>query len=988
MKQLISILCVLGTFVVQTAAAASKPPAGSPPNPNIVMLFIDDWAWNGTPVPMDDSMPNSKMPVARMPNLEKLAREGMKFRNAYSGAPQCSPSRVCLQTGKSSARSGFTVFLGKTKDDYYDTRRQYQKLPMVPNISDGTIDPDAVTIPEALKPLGYVSAHVGKWHMGGDPSDEGYALHDGNSNNNPGNTLKTGLKEGEKKPKRLPPDLNDPKLMFSITEKGIGFMREKVKAKKPFYLQISHYAMHAGSECLPATREKYARHPVVQAYYREHKKEADTVNIGDDPAVWLGMAEDLDGRIGAVLDAIRQLGIEDNTYVIVVADNGYRHKFYPGLNQPLHATKWWVWQGGIRVPMIVKGPGIKGGSVFKENVVNYDFLPTFVDWAGGDPKTLKDIDGVSLAGYLRGEKPDEAFKNRHLYFHYPHYRSTMPHSAIVSGTRKVMHFYEKPDVPMMFDLSADEREGENIADQNYLEHKELFGEMMRYFKEVGARFPKVNPDYDPEYYQATKEYEKRVLWGPFEGRRVLDEDEKPKAAATRPTSSGQVKPHGDGTERSPNIVFMFADDLGWGDLACYGHPYARTPAIDKLASEGTRFTQFYVTGVTCCPSRTGFMTGLHTARFPKYPADYGFGDRITITDLLKKRGYRTGHFGKWHIGPEARSGVYGIDEYSGAENTKGTPRGRDAGLFDAAIDFIKRHKDEPFYVNVWGHATHYPVDVHPDLEAEFNDVTLNRKDFAPTMQHKFDASEKLGGDLNKAMRQYLGDVWAIDQNVKRLLATLDELGLRENTIVVFSSDHGPAPVLLGGGKISKEFSHNMLGYAGEFRGGKHEQYEGGVRAPFIIRWPGRIKAGHTDTTSVVSGMDWLPTLCRIAGITELPAQLDGEDVSDIWLGQPRERSRPLFWKTSTTGQSASMRDGNWKLHLNPRGRKGAFLHDLSRDPSESKNVAENRPNILKRLQAKLRAWMAELPKAYEKADDKKDKEKDRPKKKGRTRPRK
>ncbi len=500
-------------------SAFSASPASPAVKPNIVMLFIDDWAWNGSPVPMDDSMPNSKMPVAQMPNLEKLARQGMKFRNAYSGAPQCSPSRVCLQTGKSSARSGFTVFLGKTRDDYYDTRRQYQKLPLVPNISDGTIDADAVTIPEALKPLGYTCAHIGKWHMGGDPGDEGYVLHDGNTNNDPGNTVG--------KVARLPKDLADPKLMFSVTEKAIGFMKQQAKAKQPFYLQVSHYGMHEGRECLDATREKYVKHPLVQAHYRKVNKTADNINRKQDPAIWLGMAEDLDGRIGAVLDEIERLGIEDSTYVIVVADNGYRHKFYPGLTQPLHATKWWVWQGGLRVPMIVRGPGIKGGSVFHENVVNYDFLPTFVEWAGGDPRSLKDIDGVSLAGYLRGGKPDEKFRNRFLYFHYPHYRTTMPHSAIVSGSTKVMHFYERPDLPMLFDIGDDEREVVNVAARRPAQHKQLFGEMMRYFKEVGARIPKVNPDYDPEFYRQTKEYEARVNWGPFEGRRELDEDERP-----------------------------------------------------------------------------------------------------------------------------------------------------------------------------------------------------------------------------------------------------------------------------------------------------------------------------------------------------------------------------------------------------------------------------------------------------------------------------
>jgi len=171
-------------------------------------------------------------------------------------------------------------------------------------------------------------------------------------------------------------------------------MEQQVKAGNPFYLQISHYAMHAGRECLDKTREKYVNHPLVQAWYKKNKKDPETVRRKEDPANWLAMGEDLDGRIGAVLDKIKELGIEDNTYVIVVSDNGYRHEelqLTPDLKQPLHARKWWLWDGGIRVPMIVKGPGIKPGSVFNGNVVNYDFLPTFVDWAGGDPENCRTL---------------------------------------------------------------------------------------------------------------------------------------------------------------------------------------------------------------------------------------------------------------------------------------------------------------------------------------------------------------------------------------------------------------------------------------------------------------------------------------------------------------------------------------------------------------------------------------------------------------------
>lgn len=422
-------------------------------------------------------------------------------------------------------------------------------------------------------------------------------------------------------------------------------------------------------------------------------------------------------------------------------------------------------------------------------------------------------------------------------------------------------------------------------------------------------------------------------------------------------------------DRPPNIVLLFADDLGFGDLGCYGHPYAKTPAIDQLAKEGTRFTQYYVTGVTCNPSRTGLMTGLFPARFPKYAADFGFAEHVTITELLKKRGYQTGHFGKWHIGPVSENGTYGIDEIQVIGKSREPTAGRDNDLYSAAIKFIQKNKDRPFYVNVWGHATHFPVNTPQHLVDEFKDVSIVRNDFSPTMQHKFTESHKIDGDVNESMRQYLGDVLQIDRNVGRVLKTIDELGLHENTIVVFSSDHGPAPVVLGK-KGVREFSKNMLGYAGPFRGGKHEQYEGGTRVPFIIRWPGHVKAGRVDTKNVCSFIDWLPTLCKITGV-EKPAKLDGEDASDIWFGKDRPRNKPLFWKTSATDSTPAIRQGDWKLHLNRRRDQKVELYDLSTDVSESNNIADQHPEVVERLSKTLKNWMAELPDSYEKKNQKK-----------------
>jgi N-acetylgalactosamine-6-sulfatase len=357
------------------------------------------------------------------------------------------------------------------------------------------------------------------------------------------------------------------------------------------------------------------------------------------------------------------------------------------------------------------------------------------------------------------------------------------------------------------------------------------------------------------------------------------------------------------------------------------------------------------------------MTGRHPASYEKYPAGHGFANCITITELLKKQGYRTGHFGKWHIGPDSTPGTYGIDEVATIGKSKDSP-GRDDDLVSAALQFIEKNAKDPFYVNIWGHSTHFPVRDYPELAKELGDIPFDRKDFTDNIQGKFDDSKALDPDLKDSMRQYLADVYSIDKNMGRLLKTLDKLGIAKNTIVVFSSDQGPAPVKLPTG--TREFSDHMLGYAGPLRGGKHEQLEGGVRVPFIIRWPGHIKAGRVDDQSVTSFIDWLPTLCAITGIDQLPKGLDGEDVSDIWLKGPRDRKTTLFWRASSGNGMISLRKGHWKFH---EAKSGPLLYDLSKDKGEKKNVADQFPEVAKELSAAADEWRNTLPKEYVKLKD-------------------
>jgi N-acetylgalactosamine-6-sulfatase len=437
----------------------------------------------------------------------------------------------------------------------------------------------------------------------------------------------------------------------------------------------------------------------------------------------------------------------------------------------------------------------------------------------------------------------------------------------------------------------------------------------------------------------------------------------------------------------PNIVFLFADDMGWGDLHCYGHPYAKTPNLDKLASQGTRFTQFYATGVTCCPSRTGFMTSKFPATFPKYPANAGFGDRVTITELLKRQGYATGHFGKWHIGPDTKAGTYGINAIGGEEE-KGVnrrasrlDRGRDAYIYDSAIRFIETHKDGPFYINVWGHIPHHPVNPSPSLVAAFGDLTVDESKFPPQMREKFSACKKHGGDVSQHLRVYLAELKALDENVGRLLQRLDELGLRENTIVVFSSDQGPAGIRdTGDGETpsarrlaKKEHKIARRGTVAPAVADQPQAPDADIRLNamgFIVRWPGHVPAGRVDETAVLSGADWLPTLGALAGVTINPADFEGEDASQAWLGGEFARTKPLFWKTSAPQSTGTIRDGQWKLHYPNRKRGEIELYDISADPGEMRNLAAQHPDVVQKLSARLEAWQATLPKQYDKAADK------------------
>ncbi len=399
----------------------------------------------------------------------------------------------------------------------------------------------------------------------------------------------------------------------------------------------------------------------------------------------------------------------------------------------------------------------------------------------------------------------------------------------------------------------------------------------------------------------------------------------------------------------PNIVFIYADDWGWGDLSSHGNTWLKTPIIDRLASEGIIFQQFNVLHPVCSPSRVAALTGRYPARFginhvfggprgPEMP-DWLDAKAPTTTRYLKAAGYRTGHFGKWHMGDgKPTMADYGIDESAvfGGPGPKVDRKGDD--IPNRAVQFIETHKDRPFYLNVWLHESHLA-------------------------HHPSEASLEMWQHLDERRQVYAAVITDGDRKVGMILDALKRHGLEENTIVVFSSDNGPENT--GGpdqkGKPGAWRNYYSLGETGGLRGRKRSLFEGGVRVPFIVRWPGHTPEGMQNETTVLTAIDLLPTFCAAAGVTPpAAAQGDGENLLAAFKGESVLRTQPFFWRYRA--DSLAVRDGDWKLVSNFDGTQSE-LHNLQWDRAEdaAKDQSKAHPEIVARLTKMVLDWNATLP---------------------------
>ena len=427
-------------------------------------------------------------------------------------------------------------------------------------------------------------------------------------------------------------------------------------------------------------------------------------------------------------------------------------------------------------------------------------------------------------------------------------------------------------------------------------------------------------------------------------------------------------------DRSPNIVFIFIDDMGYADPSCFGNPMMKTPHIDRLATEGVKLTSFYVNSPICSASRTAVTTGNYPGRWrihsylasrsanrARRMADQLDPKAPTTAKRLKAAGYATAHFGKWHMGggrdvqDAPLPSAYGFDEHfvdhqgMGPKITdkKKTPKHLWTKTYaDMSIDFMRRNKAKPFYLRF------FPNDVH------------DRHSPAPGEAEKWAGSTK-----DETWQRFFAVLADMDRQIGRLVDEIDKLGLTKDTLIVFTSDNGPTdwPVYYK----NKDRVHPP-GFTGPFFGRKWSLYEGGIRMPFIARWPGRIAPNTTNDVSVMAGID-LPVIFRkIAGLPEDPAEkLDGVDMSAALFGKNIDRPKPVFWQYGGTfshlrpgnkaykSPSLAMRDGRWKLLMNPDGSE-LKLFDVVKDLGEKTNITELQSAVVGRMKAQLIAWYQQL----------------------------
>jgi len=456
-----SLLAIESLCCVNNAPGAEKPSA-----PNLIFILIDDMGWRDL-----GCYGNT---FHETPHIDRLAADGLRCTDGYAACPVCSPTRASILTGRYPPRYGIT--------DWIPGRKNFPNQKLLQGQNALQLPLDEVTLAEALKPAGYVSASIGKWHLGGPefwPDKQGFDVNLGGTQTGspPGGYFKF------KTPSLQAKDENE-YLTDRLTDEALGFI-EKNK-DKPFFLYLPHYTVHIP---LQAKKDLLAKY---------EKKAGAKPQEGLCNPVYAAMIESLDDGVGKIVKKLDELKLAEKTVIVFTSDNGglsvKEGPFTPATsNNPLRAGKGYLYEGGIRVPLIVRWPGTIKPAVSDVPISSVDYFPTFLELAGVKHNDPRPIDGVSLAPLLKGtgKLPERA-----LYWHYPHYpnQGAKPGGAIRQGDWKLIEFFEDGKREL-YNLKVDLGENNNLVGKEAEKGKELYQKLVQWGKQVNAHIPRPNPDY-------------------------------------------------------------------------------------------------------------------------------------------------------------------------------------------------------------------------------------------------------------------------------------------------------------------------------------------------------------------------------------------------------------------------------------------------------------------------------------------------------------
>jgi len=896
---------VIGAAAAWAAEATAAEPAGAgPATTRNVVLIISD----------DQHWRDYGFQghgQLRTPQLDRLARESLVYRRGYVTSSLCCPSLASIITGRYP----------------HEHRIVGNDPPEDPSVPRGSPEWQAAfesgrermnrhleewpTLPRLLGGHGFASLQTGKWWQG-DFARGGFTagMTKGGRHGDDGLTIGRAT-------------------MQPMHE----FITRCRREGKPFFVWYAPMLPHDPHDPGPELVEHYAT-------------KTDSIHL----ARYWGNVERFDRTVGALLEHLDREQLAADTLVVYVTDNGWIQR--PDAKGFAPRSKLSPCEGGLRTPIMFRQPGTIAPGVNDAPASAIDILPTVL--AACRVPAPDGLPGVNLldprAAAARNQVCGECFTHTLVDLDDP--ARSLLWRWLVRDRWKLI-------VPATADVGAAAAAFEGRLDDPALEDAYRHG-TVELFDVVS------DPDETRNVAAAHPE-----IVGDL--RQRLDAGWKPVAGAAPAPAAAASAARAAAASRPPNLVVVLADDLGAHDLGCTGSSFYRTPAIDRLAAAGMRFTRGYAAAPVCSPTRAALMTGRHPARVRitnfiggrrqglLLPADFLTAlpvGEATVPALLRDAGYATGVFGKWHLGPPREIPAHGfsatVPQIGGPGS--GPPDDPHHGrvIAAAAREFIASHRERPFFCYLPLHAPHVPLKTRPALAAE---EAARAVDVGP----RFDVPPPPAGDpVTRAVQDhpvYAGMIREMDETVAAVLAAIEEAGQADNTIVIFSSDNGGLSTAEGSP------TSNL-----PLRAGKGFVYEGGIRVPLIVRWPGVVPPGTTSAVPVTT-LDIAATLLDVGGVRQpAAARLDGASLRPVLAGGALP-DRDLVWHyphySNQGGRpAAALLAGDGPLpgseKLVEQFEDGRVeLYDLAADPGERHNLAGERPERAAALRARLTAWRTE-----------------------------